>query len=125
MPRDTTVIAFRQPEAGGARRMLAQVLIAEADSFIAMWKDLRLPDGRRAEGTAPVCSLTYCGHRRERARRLQSLLDCAGMSDRHLTRIRRLTALCLLFCAVVIIGLAISGALKEARSPVPQLASHK
>ena len=43
MPRDTTVIAFRQPEAGGARRMLAQVLIAEADSFIAMWKDLRLP----------------------------------------------------------------------------------
>jgi putative transposase len=42
MPRDTTV-AFRQPEAiddplsevarEGARRMLAQVLIAEADSF--------------------------------------------------------------------------------------------
>ena len=26
--------------------MLAQVLIAEADSFVAMWKDLRLPDGR-------------------------------------------------------------------------------
>ena len=56
MPRDTTVIAFRQPEAiddpltevarEGARRMLAQVLIAEADSIIAMWKDLRLPDGR-------------------------------------------------------------------------------
>ena len=56
MPRDTTVIAFRQPEAiddpltevarEGARRMLAQVLIAEADSFVAMWKDLRLPDGR-------------------------------------------------------------------------------
>jgi transposase-like protein len=56
MPRDTTVIAFRQPEAiddpltevarEGARRMLAQVLIAEAASFIAMWKDLRLPDGR-------------------------------------------------------------------------------
>ena len=56
MPRDTTVIAFRQPEAiddpltevarEGARRMLAQVLIAEANSFIAMWKDLRLPDGR-------------------------------------------------------------------------------
>ena len=56
MRRDTTVIAFRQPEAiddpltevarEGARRMLAQVLIAEAASFIAMWKDLRLPDGR-------------------------------------------------------------------------------
>jgi putative transposase len=30
----------------GARRMLAQVLIAEADAFIAMWKDLKLPDGR-------------------------------------------------------------------------------
>ena len=47
---------FRQPEAiddplselarEGARRMLAQVLIAEADSFVAMWKDLKLPDGR-------------------------------------------------------------------------------
>ena len=48
MSRDTTVIPFRQPEAiddplselarEGARRMLAQVLIAEADSFV--------PDGR-------------------------------------------------------------------------------
>jgi putative transposase len=56
MSRDTTVIAFRQPEAiddplselarEGARRMLAQVLIAEADSFVALWKDLKLPDGR-------------------------------------------------------------------------------
>ena len=54
MPRDTTVIPFRQPEATedsltevareGARRMLAQVLIAEADTFVAMWKDLRLQD---------------------------------------------------------------------------------
>jgi hypothetical protein len=47
------------------------------------------------------------------------------MSDRHLTRIRQLTALFLLVAGVVMIGLAISGALKEARSPVPQLASHK
>src|SRR5712664_2878483 len=56
MSRDTTVVAFRQPEAiddplselarEGARRMLAQMLIAEADSFVAMWKDLKLPDGR-------------------------------------------------------------------------------
>jgi hypothetical protein len=45
------------------------------------------------------------------------------MSDRHLTRIGRLINLCLLIAAVVMIGLAISGALKEARSPVPQLAS--
>ena len=30
----------------GARRMLAQVLIAEADSFVALWKGLKLPDGR-------------------------------------------------------------------------------
>jgi len=47
---------LRQPEAiddprselarEGARRMLAQVLIAEADSFVAMWKDLKLPDVR-------------------------------------------------------------------------------
>jgi hypothetical protein len=47
------------------------------------------------------------------------------MSDRHLTRVGRLTALCLLVAAIVTIGLAISGALKETRSPVPQLASHK
>jgi transposase-like protein len=56
MSRDTTVIAFRQPNAvddpltelarEGARRMLAQVLIAEADAFVAQWKDLQLPDGR-------------------------------------------------------------------------------
>jgi hypothetical protein len=26
--------------------MLAQVRIAEADSFVAMWNDLKLPDGR-------------------------------------------------------------------------------
>src|SRR6478672_11966343 len=56
MARDTTVIAIRQPDnindpltevaREGARRMLAQVLIAEADAFVAMWKDLKLPDGR-------------------------------------------------------------------------------
>lgn len=56
MSRDTTVIALRQPDAiddpltelarEGARRMLAQVLIAEADAFVAMWKDEKLPDGR-------------------------------------------------------------------------------
>jgi hypothetical protein len=47
------------------------------------------------------------------------------MSDRHLTRIRQLVALCLLVAAIGMIGFAISGALKEARSPVPQLASQK
>ena len=56
MSKDSTVIRLRQPEAiddpltelarEGARRMLAQVLIAEADSFVAMWKALKLPDGR-------------------------------------------------------------------------------
>jgi hypothetical protein len=45
------------------------------------------------------------------------------MNDRHLTR--QLISLCLLVAAVVMIGLAISGALKETRSPVPQLASQK
>jgi hypothetical protein len=54
MPRGTTVIAFRQPEAiddplsevarEGARRMLAQVLIAEADSFVA-YMSVRSPRG--------------------------------------------------------------------------------
>ena len=56
MSRDTSVIAFRQPDdiddpltelaREGARRMLAQVLIAEADAFVALWKDVKLPDGR-------------------------------------------------------------------------------
>ena len=45
--------------------------------------------------------------------------------ERHVSRIGRLTAFCLLVAAVVTIGLAIGGALKEARSPVPQLASQK
>ena len=56
MSRDTTVIQLRQADAiddpltelarEGARRMLAQVLVAEADAFVAMWKDVKLPDGR-------------------------------------------------------------------------------
>jgi putative transposase len=56
MSRDSIVIPLRQPEAiddplselarEGARRMLAQALIAEADSFVAKCKDLKLPDGR-------------------------------------------------------------------------------
>src|SRR5437764_7086018 len=56
MLKDTTIIRFRQPDAiddplselarEGARRMLAQALIAEADAFVALRKDLKLPDGR-------------------------------------------------------------------------------
>ena len=56
MSRDTSVIAFRQPDdiddpltelaREGARRMLAQVLIAEADAFVSRCKDLKLADGR-------------------------------------------------------------------------------
>src|SRR5580700_421623 len=53
MSSDSAVIQLRQPEAiddplselarEGARRMLAQVLIAEADCFVPMWKDLIFP----------------------------------------------------------------------------------
>ena len=49
MSRDSTVIPFRQPDVfddpltdlarEGARRILAQVLVAEADAFVAMWDD--------------------------------------------------------------------------------------
>lgn len=56
MSRDTSVLQFRQPDAiddplnelarEGARRILAQALVAEADAFVALWKDLKLPDGR-------------------------------------------------------------------------------
>ena len=47
------------------------------------------------------------------------------MSDRPLSRIRQLIALCMLAAAVVTIGLAIVGALTGARPPAPQLASQK
>ena len=47
------------------------------------------------------------------------------MSERHLTRTGRLIALCLLVAAVVMIGLAISGAFKRGPLPEPQLASQK
>ena len=56
MSRDSNVLQFRQPDATddplnelareGARRILAQALIAEADAFVSLWKDARLPDGR-------------------------------------------------------------------------------
>ena len=56
MLKDTTVVRFRQPDAiddpltelarEGARRILAQALVAEADAFVALWKDAKLPDGR-------------------------------------------------------------------------------
>ena len=70
MSRDTTVIPFRQPEAiddpltevarEGARRMLAQVLIGEADAFVAQWKDLKLPDGS-ASSVVQFSSFHYIG----------------------------------------------------------------
>src|SRR5258708_7415017 len=56
MSRDSNVFQFRQSDAiddplnelarEGARRILAQALIAEADAFVALWRDLKLPDGR-------------------------------------------------------------------------------
>ena len=56
MSIDSSVIRLRQPDAiddpltelarEGARRMLATVLVAEADAFVALWKDVKLPDGR-------------------------------------------------------------------------------
>ena len=56
MLKDTTVIRLRQSDAiddpltelarEGARRMLAQALVAEADAFVALWKGSKLPDGR-------------------------------------------------------------------------------
>jgi len=54
------------------------------------------------------------------------LLDgLCRMSERHLTRTGRLIALCLLVAAVVIIGLAISGAFKWGPLPASELASQK
>ncbi len=57
MKRDTTIIPFRHSETTadpltelareGARRMLAEALIAEADAFVASFAEARLPDGRQ------------------------------------------------------------------------------
>jgi hypothetical protein len=55
----------------------------------------------------------------------KSLVTCAPNERPPLSRIRQLVALCMLLGAVVTIGLAIAGALKGTRSPVPQLASQK
>ena len=56
MSRDSTVLQLRQPDAiddplteiarEGARRMLAQVLIAGADAFGALWTGVKRANGR-------------------------------------------------------------------------------
>src|SRR6202047_3912173 len=56
MLKDTAFVRFRQPDAiddpltelarEGARRILAQALVAEADAFVALWEGAKLPDGR-------------------------------------------------------------------------------
>ena len=57
MTNDTDIITLRQPESiddplteiarGGARRMLAAALRAEADAFVAQHAEETLPDGRQ------------------------------------------------------------------------------
>jgi hypothetical protein len=47
------------------------------------------------------------------------------MTDRPLSHIHQLVALCMLAAAVVTIGLAIAGTLTGVRPPVPQLVSQK
>ena len=56
MMRNSTVVPLRQPEAiddpltavlrSGARRLLAQAIEAEAETFLALMKGVHLPDGR-------------------------------------------------------------------------------
>ena len=56
MMRSSTVVSLRQPEAiddpltavlrSGARRLLAQAIEAEAETFLALMKSVHLPDGR-------------------------------------------------------------------------------
>lgn len=56
MTSDSTVVPLRQPDTiddpltvvlrSGARRLLAQAVEAEAEAFLAMMTDARLPDGR-------------------------------------------------------------------------------
>ena len=57
MKEDTTILPFRQSEKvddplteiarEGARRMLAEALVAEADAFVAGFSEERLMDGRQ------------------------------------------------------------------------------
>ena len=57
MKEDTTILPFRQSEKiddplteiarEGARRMLAEALVAEADAFVAGFSEERLADGRQ------------------------------------------------------------------------------
>jgi hypothetical protein len=102
MSRDITVIPFRQPDAvddplsevarEGARRMLAQLLIAEADAFVAQWKDLKLPDDR----------VVRHGHGPQRARLIdlvtQSPGSCYECATTRTTRITRLESVLLIGC---------------------------
>ena len=56
MTSDSTVVSLRQPDTvddpltavlrSGARRLLAQAIEAEAETFLAAMKGVRLPDGR-------------------------------------------------------------------------------
>ena len=69
MSRDSTVIPFRQPDAiddpltelarEGARRMLAQALIAEADAFVSMWKEMKLHGWARPRGPSRPWATTH------------------------------------------------------------------
>ena len=62
MTSDSIVVPLRQPDMiddpltvvlrSGARRLLAQAVEAEAEAFLAMMTDARLPDGRGAHGPA-------------------------------------------------------------------------
>ena len=78
MSRDSTVIPFRLPEAIDdplTEVALAQVLIAEADSFVAVWKDLKLPD---AISSSVGSRFAGSRGRRRRARLLEG--DRRGLS---------------------------------------------
>jgi hypothetical protein len=98
MSRDTTVIPFRQPDAiddslselarEGARRMLAQVLIAEADAFVAMWEGLEIagwPRPRRGRGGRRVstrcCRFFTCAGCRPATSGRRSPLSWQGRAE--------------------------------------------
>ena len=74
MSRDSTVIPFRQPDAiddpltelarEGARRMLAQALIAEADAFVSMVEGLEIAGWARPCGPSRPWATTHAAERR-------------------------------------------------------------
>ena len=126
LSQDLMELLFAPAEAGGGARPAEPRSTAGVfahPSIVSSWRPDRGPS---FAPTARAIAVAVPDHgASEIAPARTPCYTVRTMSDRPLSRIRQLVALCMLAAAVVTIGLAISGALTGARSPVPQLASQK